>query len=529
MTNPYEVLDLYSIDTQEQAMQYLKDRLATLEQAYTFYFKGRLENVHLTSPGHNTSRALGGDSVEMAVNERFILGLPMTSKFFTVADFRSADSLILEKRRQRMKPGNVNEGKTILEEEKVISQAIFEQDGKISKEIKALTKVIKDAENMPNDEKAQEAFKDAVIKRKAEDAVVRLAEKTASTLERPATIKPNIDFVSALTASDEYQQIMSSYELLKDSKSRADMDEEHFILSRNEGRKPATLSESEIARLQEQEKRYEDEYLEKSVLGTLHWSAQKREKHQIPGNKKHEYGWAAIITEPKYLLKNEPIENQHFKGKIDVRKLGYFAAESVFANRKIGEAKEKLRLVDHVAPLDISRTGSIKTYNEVVDKLNKGYTLDKAESEFIRMREYAYRYQAQSRSYNSIFEVKLTDSEGRERKQLVISPLKEEDLEDPTRRKFIKEIYFSPYMLDIAEENGGFAGGICKKGPVSYFVSNDYLEDEIKSAVLFSKGTEGRIYDHRGNIEKKEKFYPHATKDTLMGLIGTERERKKDE
>ena len=89
-------------------------------------------------------------------------------------------------------------------------------------------------------------------------------------------------------------------------------------------------------------------------------------------------------------------------------------------------------------------------------------------------------------------------------------------------------IYFSDYMLDIAEKNGGFAGNIERDGN-GLSISTAYSQDEIASAILYQSGAMGRVTNRAKYQEDRWQEADGKKVDAMLRESFTEREISLDE
>ena len=206
-------------------------------------------------------------------------------------------------------------------------------------------------------------------------------------------------------------------------------------------------------------------------------------------------------------MDNEPVNTPIFKGRITVENLGAFTEHSLFQKRK--HDREKAIRVRNRA----------KTKHSIFKK-----KLEKKPEQKV-IREYYYRSEACKILTDNILRVTKTDTQGKTSTDIIFSPLSETGMRGSSLSEFIKNVYLSDYMLDIAKQNGGYAGRIIKND-YGYYVSNIYNFEEIGSAILFQNGQMGDIMDNRD--PEKRKKYTDVTKGKFLELINQERNRERE-
>ena len=233
----------------------------------------------------------------------------------------------------------------------------------------------------------------------------------------------------------------------------------------------------------------------------------ERFEKQMTENQNHDYGWGIVLTTPRKIMDNEPVNTPIFKGRITVEHLGAFSEHSLFRKRKY--ARERAIMVRERAK---TKHGIFKK------KLEK-----KPEQKVIR--EYYYKNEACKILKDDILRITKTDTQGKTSTDIIFSPVTEFGKRGSSLSEFIKNVYLSDYMLDIAKQNGGYAGRIIKND-YGYYVSNAYNFEEIGSAILFQNDQKGDILDNR-NPEKRKK-YTDVTKGKFLELINQERKRERE-
>ena len=221
-------------------------------------------------------------------------------------------------------------------------------------------------------------------------------------------------------------------------------------------------------------------------------------------------------------MKDEPIDIPSFKGTITVEKIGDFSEESLYRKVRIdNEARRKRRNNTKIKGIS----------NTILRKAIKLLTMtadDFASYQYSQhkqcMRDYKYSYMASKTLYDHIYMVTKTDTDGIQRRQIIFSPITDENVGKDVSMEFLKNVYFSDYMLDLARQNGGYAGEVfpTKNGGYNVYNYHQNCEEQIGAAILFDRGYTGTIMDCR-NSQKRE--YPDSSKDDLFRLLSKTHER----
>ena len=360
---------------------------------------------------------------------------------------------------------------------------ILSQQQRLSLAYERYNRVLEDYRSNPNSEETIRNLEDLYMKMKYEDNITKLSLEAAVKAGKISNPKERRDeFIKQLTNNKEYLRLKEAYETISTPRKRQDLDPKLYViarLGRPELLKVATPKFKE--EIVSQERKYREQYLEQIAKK----SASDNKESQIPENQNHEYGWGIILDKPSYVLQDKKVENSDFEGKLSVKHLGFFSAESLYSKKKLlREKHQKTRIYG----TKIKENGM--EYNGRL-KLKKSFPdLDVPEN----MRQYYYRYDSTYQSYMNIYLVSKTDNNGKVREDIVFSPVKKSDFNTKYPENFLANVYFSNFALDVAKQNGGFAGSI-EKDTNGLSISTAYNKEEIASALLYQNGTMGKITD----------------------------------
>lgn len=485
MKNPFEILKIDENFTFEDELNFLQKKLDEIKKIKSNYDELKSGIVINTFSKYR----IGGKSIEESLNERFILELKTDKKFFSKDEYEKMIELIQKQ--------NDNLGHTYDNDEiKLLKSCIGNQILNLrDEELKynILSTYKKDPNNQENIEKIHDLF----IKIKFEEAVINLAKRI--NIPHIKKIKIDSTFLEELTNNFEYKNLRSAYESIATSEKRNDIIPEKYVKSRNEDPSGILVINPEyVEYLIKNERQYAQKmqaHKDKSIS--------KKTYEEIPVNQNHDHAWGIILEDPKCCIKNDDVDTPIFKGKISVEKLGYFSEQSLFVKRKYQLEQKQKKNISKVA-----KFGKDIKFNKVQSKNS--------------MREYYYKNVPIKQLYDNIYRVTKTDTEGRIRTDIVFSPITIEQMQNPNMRSFIKNVYFSNYMLDIAKQNGGYAGQLLQSSK-GLSISNKYSTDEIASAILFDSNIAGNIVDLRGNEEKR---YQNVNKNNFLRIL-KEKERIK--
>ena len=497
MENPFQILGITNI-TREQEVDILRRRLEELDRLEQSgqdlkQTRGVLSRSEYSLIGKSTE-------IEDYLNERFILGLSPDKKFFSKKDLEKLFERLsdLESKIEVDPKARGFKRKVSFSgiQAKRLSQSLSEQFSKIKSESKEYSTILKNFEKGPENPQYLDALDDLYIRYIYESKVIKIAAQVASKLEATEHIEKDYTFIQALRDNSQYQQLCSAYNKVGTVQARRDLIPEMYVKSRMADTSGITVPKDAYVRtLVRREKKFK-----KDFENARNMTMSERYQNGIPENQEHDYGWGIVLKDSTFLMKDEPVDNPIFQGKITVENIGSFTEESMFNARRYMRERNVNTSINHLQRNDDS---------------DRRYTLDISKSHFKKIREYAWFYEATKTLYDYIYKVTKTDNTGRTSTDIVFSPLIARDLQSQENLEFVKNIYFSDYMLGIAKQNGGYAGRIIKS-PEGLSISNEYSDDEIASAVLFDRGLRGNILDCRG---KNKVPYYNANKQDFLNLI----------
>ena len=476
MKNPFEILGIKEDVSEEDMIGELKDRISMLNR-----LKEDTQRLFhdLFKKGFSysgKSMQLGELSIENALAEQFACNITPNSKFMSYTELSNICAQVDEqKRRSEVNVPNA----------RFYQNVISSQSQKIMREIERYQMVVEEYIENESSKEAKENLKDLYIKMKYEDVVGRVGMTISSNIPRVSKAEDNKEmFIEELLKNSNYSEAIEAYEKLGTESARNDLVPELYILSRLGDSKQFTIVDQEFKNhVIEEEKKYKSEYLKQSIMNF------EGQKVNVPQTQRHNYGWGIILTKPKSIFMGVDVNNSDFQGRISVKHLGVFSAESIFSERKRLKRKyEKIKFEKGEIEIGGEKhTFSLKTHipKRRIPK---------------NMREYYYKYGSTKQLYNNIYMVEKVDKEGNKSKDIVFSPIGKSEFKKYPK-EFFTNIYFSNYTLDIAKQNGGFAGAIVdtSKGPT---ISTEYNEDEIASCILYQNGSEGKIIDKSGKYKK---------------------------
>lgn len=531
MDNPYSLLgiDNKGIDI-EEAVAKLEEKVAELKALDNFYEKNfRKRFLAFRSNNRFTIRESKNDDIRDFYEERCVLELPLDKKYFTeqefeyvVAQAKNFEKRAKEKEREiEILKGNptrtAKEQREKLQTEadlyriksKCFNQSIKEQASSISDEKDRIIESLEAYQSNPDNSNARARIEDLYIRLKFEEAFKNLS------IQSPIDSKDHKIFRETLESNSAYRSLIEAYNKVSTVGDREDLDSESYVTKRVSNPVGA-ISEAEARKIT----RAEDEY-QRKYFYDLHKSVAQRGKEQVAQNPNHLYGWGIILTNPFYLLKDEPIDTPNFKGKITVEDIGRFTEESLFRKVKMETEERKER----------RKNTQIKGAKKIISEyLGRFFALSPREEDKPEryMRDYYYSYEATKKSYDEIYRVTKTDSEGRTRTQIIFSPINQKSLGKDVSVDFLKNVYFSDFMLDLARKNGGYAGEVFPDKDGRYTVYNYHpnCQEQIGAAILFDRGYYGSILDRR---EGRNEEYLKADKKRFQELLRRERIRTRDE
>ena len=372
------------------------------------------------------------------------------------------------------------------------TNVILSQQQRLSLAYERYNRVLENYRKNTNSAEAIRDLEDLYMKMKYEDAIIKLSPEIAARSGRISDPKERREeFIKQLTNHKEYLRLKEAYETISTPRKRQDLDPKLYVVARL-GR-PELLKVASPKFKEEiisKEREYREQYLEQIAKNPT----EDDKESQIPENQNHEYGWGIILDKPSYILQDKRIENSDFEGKLSVKHLGFFSAESLYSKKKLlREKHEKTKIYGtKIRDNGIEYNGRLK--------LKKRFpNLDVPEN----MRQYYYRYDSTYQSYMNIYLVSKTDINGKVREDIVFSPVKKSDFDTKYPENFLTNVYFSNFALDIAKQNGGFAGSI-EKDSNGLSISTVYNKEEIASALLYQSGTMGKITDRTKLVRDDE-------------------------
>lgn len=439
--------------------------------------------------------SISGATLEAMLNERFILGLPLDKKFFDAKEIKElSDRIEMLQREDEQTPDKIRE-------EKTINQSIVQQSSKIGTEIREYTRILENYRRNPNNREALEDFMDLYIRTRFEQSIMDLSKEISKQVSPAKTIEANQSFEIALISNPKYRELLSAYNKVSTRESRRELIPEIYVLNKlADSSEISTIDSKEVGRLLVKEKKYHQEWME------------DRRKGNFAKNQNHDHAWGIILTDPTYLMQDESVDTPIFQGKMTVECIGKFSEQSLF--RKVKTANSVAS--NKRANTEIKKPTTLRLINPF-----------KKQKEEPTMRDRYYEYRASKELYDHIYRVTKTDSEGITTTNIVFSPLTLSNISNgDVNLDFVKNVYFSDYMLDIAKENGGYAGEIIES-KMGSSISNANHQEEIAAAILFEHGIPGSIMDARN--KRKIKHTNVTRKDFLKILEQKEMERERDE
>ena len=358
-----------------------------------------------------------------------------------------------------------------------------------------------------NNPKDISAMLDVLISIRYKERIIELANYLADNLSNNGIIHERKEFRESLNSSKSFKQLQSIYNQVATQEKRNELVPEMYIKKKmSDTTQFSTITKDTVERLLDREEAYSKQFLD-NIMSSEYINPEERFKNKIPENQEHDYGWGIVLTKPRKIMDNEPVNTPIFKGRITVEHLVAFSEHSLFRKRKY--ARERAIMVRERA----------KTKNGIFKK-----KLEKKPEQKV-IREYYYKNEACKILKDDILRITKTDTQGKTSTDIIFSPVTEFGKRGSSLSEFIKNVYLSDYMLDIAKQNGGYAGRIIKND-YGYYVSNVYNFEEIGSAILFQNDQKGDILDNR-NPEKRKK-YTDVTKGKFLELINQERKRERE-
>lgn len=544
MENPFWVLGINDkgIDI-EKAVAELKGKLAELNTLDIFYQEEfRKKYSAFRSNNSYAIRKSKNVNIRDFYNERYILGLSLDKKYFSKKEFfdmiKQAKELeqqareleqqarALEQQAQKSDNQKAKELKQQAQElkgqaqvcknkSKIYNQSIKEQSSSIRDERTRMTKLLELYQSNPDDPNIRTRIEDEYVSLKFENVFMNLVDNLRLDTSKTES------FIEILQSYSGYRRILDAYNRIATAEAREDLVSEVYVKKRIDNPVSA-ISEENVRRITGKDKQYYHQYIE-----DLFKSNSQREREKATENQNHQYGWGIILTNPFYLLKDEPIDTPIFKGKITVENIGRFTEESFFRKvRMKNESRNKRRNNTKIKGIKNTLLGKLKNFLTMKAK----DMVDSNEAQQPKyIRDYYYSYRASKTLYDEIYRVTKTDTEGKTRTQIVFSPITEKSIGRDVSIDFLKNVYFSDDMLDLARQNGGYAGEVFPAKNGRYKVYNDHpnCEEQIGAAILFDRGFRGSIVDRRN--DRNDEYLKSYKGDFLKLVSGKERTRILDE
>lgn len=523
MENPLEILGIKDQTSDEDIVKDIESRIRTISKYIDDTKRIFKEDSRGGYKFQGTFGNLYGTNIEEDLAERFACGFDCKNRFFSYYEFKRLNEKIEREVKKSIEASATNKSPNAL----FYSSVFLSQSIKLQRRKEFYQKTLDRYEQEGRKGSAREALKDLYVSIKFEDAVTDLAESVAQ--RTPRTFSANEDklaFEENLKSDENYIKLKEAYEKVATESARAELVPEMFVKRRLGNPNLWKVASSEWkAYIIKRENKYKIDHLNE-IADEL---SGKRVIPDLADNPDHDFSWGVVVDNPSYVMKNVPVDNADFQGRISVKHLGYFSAETLFSKRKLlREKHENIEIVD--APVTVLRDN--KRFR-LKQKNGKDFTVqlkvhtpnpDIPES----MREYYYRHEATTQLFNNIYLVQKTDAKGVVREDLVFSPLEKKDFSRPELKKFLPEVYFSDYALNIARENGGFAGAIVKT-PNGPSISTVDSQTEIAASVLYQNDSEGRLIDRSDFGNNTWKDIKGSEANFILRHKSEVRERSKDE
>ena len=479
----------------------IKDRkalLSKLKDDHNLIFRNSLRDglVYGGKTGINTKSSLEED-----IANQFACGIIPNKRFMSYGQLLNIYNKLSKKRET---------GANAEKNKKFYKNTISSQPKNIIAYYDEYIKVIDEYEKNKESKKAKTAMHDLYIKMKYEDSVISIGKELAKTIKLTDDVDKNKKvFLEKLRKNEKYLEVEDAYEKLGTDQARKDLIPELYIKSRLANPKLLKIANPEWKDLIiKKERKFAEKYAEQKN-GKM--SSDEMYRKGISENQDHAYSWGVILRKPTDVMQNVLVNNSDFQGTMSIKHLGFFSSESLFRKRKLLREKFEKTKFFH---------GKVKLGRK---RYKLGFKEHKANPNIPEfMREYYYRNVSTKQLYNNIYKVSKIDNNGIKREDIVFSPIGMEEFEYVFPDGFLENIYFSNYNLDIAKENGGFAGEIIDSSK-GLSISTRYNEDEIASCVLFQNDTMGRLIKINDNGEKN--FIDIRSSKILESLENRSRER----
>jgi hypothetical protein len=499
------VNDLNGKVLKDNLLEY-KSKIERIYNLYISYFK----SVGLKTTGISLS---DNEQIENLMARRYEFGLNLDKTFLDENETEEVLSKIATLREKAILEGGT---KPIMpKKEKDDRLEMFYSSYHIARKDKANIEKALDTYNRTGD---INPMIDIYMRMLYVQKLVVISNSIAENLSKNGIVQSKDEFLQTLRSSKPYEQLNKVYEQFETKEKREELLPETYIMKNmSDTTQLDTISEETKQRLLDKENSYLSEYLKN--LSTMLSNPSEAKDKQLAENQNHDFAWGIVLTDPVDIMKDETVNSPIFKGKITVEKIGAFSEYSLFRKRqREREYQVKVRK-------DAKIKGNI---GKTIQKLTSKKDDDEKDSkyQYKTMRHYFYEHEACKTLSDDILRVTKTNERGEKSESIIFSPMEYTGLRSSNLNEFVKNVYLSDYMLDIAEKNGGYAGRIMKNAN-GYFVSNKYNYEEIASAVLFQSGQEGNILDNRNGENKRR--YTKVKKETFLELIKQKRKEKEIE
>lgn len=360
-----------------------------------------------------------------------------------------------------------------------------------------------------NDPKDDSRMMNVLLEIRYGELKISIAKELAKRVSENGLIIDEQQFHNLMLTSSPYEQIKRIYEQVATKEKRDELIPELYVRKNmSDMSEVMIIGEDAVKRLVDKEHRYSAEYF--NDLAARLDGTKDRISEPVLENQNHDYAWGMVLDAPQVVMDNEPIDTPIFKGRIKVEKLGSFTEKSLFKKSKYA------REIDTRA----RQRAKVRTKTGFLSRLRMKHGDEDRSETPQTMREQFYLHEAKKTCLDNIWRVTKTGIDGKMASYIIFTPLEYLGSRGSELFDFVKNIYLSDYMLNIAMQNGGYAGRVHKNDD-GFSISTIYNQEEIASAVLFRHGQRGDIYDCR-NREKKVR-HPDKTVEDFMGLVNSKK------
>lgn len=325
---------------------------------------------------------------------------------------------------------------------------------------------------------------DAVLKIRYGELKIDIAKELAKRASSEGVVLDENSFWDLMVTSSPYKQLKSIYEQVATKDKRDELIPEIYVKKNMSDMSEVTVIGTDTIRhLLEKEHKYANEYFYDIVE---RFEGIKDRSEPALRNQNHDYAWGMVLDTPKVIIDNEPVNTPIFQGRIRVERLGSFTEKSLFARNKY--ARE--------VAIRMRRRAKAPKQRGFLSRLTMKHGDEKDSDVPQTMREHFYLHEARKTMVDNIWKVTKTDKNGIASTYIIFTPLEYLGIRGSELLEFVKNIYLSDYMLDIAMRNGGYAGRVQAEDD-GFSISTKFCHEEIASAVLFRNGQKGDIYDCR--------------------------------